>query len=1051
MLKQLLCGSLLFFAAVAAAPAQYAGWPHTGTLTILTTPEGADLPAAAEEHGFPLLVRLSKANFDFSQAQPGGADLRFSDAAGQPLAYQVEEWDPARGTATLWVKIPVIKGHARQAIHLHWGKADAASESNGSAVFNEGNGFATVLHLGAELKDEAGSIRPVDAGSTPAAGMIGSGRHFTAGKGINGGDHITNYPFSDMPFSSEAWFRADTAGAAIFGWGRYATRFNGKTGDGNEVVINFASPPALNWGSDGPGGATAATVPVPGQWYHVAAVYSAGTNQIYVNGRLDGSRYHKAAMSLMKDVGLTLGGLRNTYQYAGDLDEVRISRVARSADWFKLEYENQKPQQTLVGTLVPPGDAFAVTPAAITVAEGRSVTVTAQAGGAQKVYWVVKRSGAETVAAVDQFTYTLDAGRVTADTSYVLQFKAVCADGIKTRDIPVTVKEDIPEPVVTLKAPAKWDGRETITVQPAIANLAAMQAKGAGELHYQWRVLGGAVLKRYADEVPDGKTLLQSRTATGGTPRQSGAATEESAGVAAALCRRVLVLERAQYTGPLTVELTLDNGGAATVATAPIRVSEPKRDAWVERQPGPDEKPEDNQFYARDDRNEGTLFYNGTLAPAAAADAVFLKVYANDKPYRSETRKPAAGGAYAFTIKLKSGLVKYRVEFGTRAGGRETVTAAATNLVCGDAYLIDGQSNAEACGPNNGPNEDPVTPINDWIRSYGNYMNGSTNGGWGNAVRMHIWGRPNCGQHSIGAWGMVLASNLVARHGIPVCILNGAIGGTPIWHHQANPTNHCDTSGEFYHNPYKIYGCLLTRVKAARLTHGIRGVLWHQGENDSGAGAPTGDWNYKSYQQYFIDMAAAWKRDYPNLRYYYVFQIWPAPCNMGPKDDGIREAQRTLPQLFSHLRVMSTIGIAGPHAGRGSCHFELADYARFAQFMTPLVELDNYDLRPKQPVTAPNLRRAWFTGAAHDEIALDFGQPVTWQPAMAKEIHLDQDRAQVSAGVADGNVIRLKLVAPTKARTISYVCGRDWDGKPDSLIFGANGIAALTFADVGIE
>ena len=39
---------------------------------------------------------------------------------------------------------------------------------------------------------------------------------------------------------------------------------------------------------------------------------------------------------------------------------------------------------------------------------------------------------------------------------------------------------------------------------------------------------------------------------------------------------------------------------------------------------------------------------------------------------------------------------------------------------------------------------------------------------------------------------------------------------------------------------------MLTRVNAAKLTHGIRGVFWHQGENDSGAGAPTGDWNYKS-------------------------------------------------------------------------------------------------------------------------------------------------------------------------------------------------------------
>ena len=42
------------------------------------------------------------------------------------------------------------------------------------------------------------------------------------------------------------------------------------------------------------------------------------------------------------------------------------------------------------------------------------------------------------------------------------------------------------------------------------------------------------------------------------------------------------------------------------------------------------------------------------------------------------------------------GLVKYRIEFGTRTGGEETVLHRAGDIVCGDAYLIDGQSNALA-------------------------------------------------------------------------------------------------------------------------------------------------------------------------------------------------------------------------------------------------------------------------------------------------------------------------------------------------------------------
>jgi hypothetical protein len=1004
-IKRMVCGVMLLAGLLQTASAQYAGWQHSGSFYILTTADGANLPASASEDDFPLLVRLNRDFFDFSQAKANGEDIRFATNTGTPLAFQIEEWDAATGTASIWVRIPTIRGNERQEIRLYWGKADAASESNGAAVFNADNGYASVLHMNETLKDELGTVTPVDAGTVAATGIIGQGRHFVPGKGVNCGDHITTYPYSDSPFTSEAWFRAEAAGAAIFGWGRYATRYNGKTGDGNEVVIYVESPPSLCWRSDGPGGVGAARSPAIGQWCHVAATYENGTSRIYVNGRLEGSNYHKAAMSMVKDIGMNIGGLRGSYQFSGEIDEVRVSRVARSADWIKLEYENQKAQQPLVGALVRPGSAFSVSPAEIRMAEGRSATVTAQAGGAQKVYWVLKRDGAETVVAVDRFSYTLEAGRVVADTAFVLQFKAVYANETRTRDIPVTIKEAIPEPVFTLKAPAAWNGRDAIEVVPAIGNLAAMQAQGAGELKYHWSVSGGAVIK---DITPDR-----------------------------------LVLKRSQCSGRITVRLALNNGGADSSAITAILVTEPKKDPWVQRTPGKDEKPEDNQFFARDDKNEGTLYYNGALD--RAADAVFLRVYADDKPFKTESQKLATDKTYTFTVKLKPGLIRYKVEFGAKAGGTETVLRTVTNLVCGDAYIIQGQSNAEATGPNNGPTVDPPAPNGDWIRSYGNSYSGAVSGGWGNAVRTRIWGKPDYGVHQIGAWGMVLAGNLVAKYGIPICIMNGAVGGTRIDQHQRNEANH--------NNPATIYGRLLSRIEGAKLTHGIRGVLWHQGENNQGSSSPTGDYDWKSYQQYFVDLSAAWKQDYPNIQRYYVYQIWPSGCNMGgtPAGDMLLEVQRTLPSLFSNMRIMSTLGIVSGSSGRGLAHFDLEGYAQVAQLMSPLVEQDNYGLVPARETTAPNLKRAYFTTAAKNEIALDFGQPMAWKDECKAWIYLDGVAALISAGKVSGNVITLQLTSPSTARSISYLSGKHWDGRPDRLLYGANGIAALAFSAVAIE
>src|SRR5205085_6578825 len=138
------------------------------------TPDSADLPATASEADFPLLVRLNKDALDFSQAKPDGADIRFATAGGAPLAYQIDQWDAAGQTASIWVRIPTIKGNARQEIKLYWGKSDAASESSGSAVFNESNGYASVLHMDDTLVDGVGTTTMKNAGTTATAGVVGA-------------------------------------------------------------------------------------------------------------------------------------------------------------------------------------------------------------------------------------------------------------------------------------------------------------------------------------------------------------------------------------------------------------------------------------------------------------------------------------------------------------------------------------------------------------------------------------------------------------------------------------------------------------------------------------------------------------------------------------------------------------------------------------------------------------------------------------------------------------------------------------------------------------
>jgi hypothetical protein len=237
MSKLLSLFTCVWFAGVASQGlAQDPGWQHSGSFFILTTPEGANLPATASEEGFPLLVRLNKGDFDFSQAKPDGSDIRFS-AGGQPLAYEIDEWDAEKGVACIWVQVPVIKGNARQEIKLHWGKADAAGESSGSAVFNESNGYLSVWHMNDPVKDEVGTVVSKDTGTTASAGLIGNSRHFDLGKGISCGENITTYPTGSSPHSSEVWFKAQQANASILGWGNDHPQ--------GKVIMQLFSPPHI--------------------------------------------------------------------------------------------------------------------------------------------------------------------------------------------------------------------------------------------------------------------------------------------------------------------------------------------------------------------------------------------------------------------------------------------------------------------------------------------------------------------------------------------------------------------------------------------------------------------------------------------------------------------------------------------------------------------------------------------------------------------------------------------------------------------------------------
>ena len=1007
---------LTFLGFLSNASAQYSDWKHSGSMYIVTTSEGANLPTAAEEKNFPLLVRIHRDYFDFSQAKPRGEDIRFS-SQGKPLAYQIEYWDAAAGNAAIWVRIPTIKGNDQQAIRMYWGHDQTSSESNGEGVFRTTEGFAGVWHLGDNLEDATSNnldgFNKPDKPTTNTIGIIGDGQEFGVNKflvirppGTKPDRRVSCMPSGNADRTMSAWVNPSSfeglnwAQASIGGWGEPERGQKPGMGLSYFTLTGRGQPRFHLYGFD-----PRCASPLPrGKWRHVALSVSDDMVRFYVDGNLEqtidnnGNRVSKlGTLKTPVSTPVDLGDHGNGRgPFNGALDEVRFESAARTDNWMKLCFENQKPLQTLVGPLVQDGNDFSISHTSLKMKEGESIALSAKAGGARKVYWVLQDGDKEQILAVDRFNYTFNAGRLAEAKAVALQFKAIFATGVKNRTIPIAIQESIPNPTYTLHVPKTWNGRDELEISPTITNLAKMKSNGAGKLNYSWTVSGMATVSHAAE----------------GT----------------------LLLKRAQNSGTLTVALSLDNGGAAVSRSAQIAVTEPQHDTWVQRLPSADEKPVDHQFYARDDKGLGTLYYRGALNESA--DSVFLKLYAGDKLLDTQRQAIGSDKKYTLSAKLKAGLIAYRTEFGIKRGDAETVLDKASNLACGDVFVIQGQSNAEAW-----TDERIIHPYRSpWLRSFGTPSTNkdrARDAVWGNAISFN--GGPKHHHFQIGYWGVELGKMLIETHKIPICIINGAQGGTRIDQHQRNEADPTDVS--------TIYGRLLWRLQQAKLTHGVRAVLWHQGENDQGESGATGTFGWVNYQDYFLRMTAAWKQDYPNIKHYYTHQIWPGACGArSVENDRLRERQRQLPEQFSNLSVMSTLGIRPG----GGCHFPAEGYAAMAKQLFPLVNQYNYGAKSKTSVTAPDIKSVSYAGARKDEIKLVFDQDVKWNEDIIGRFDLDDDSAQVTAVGGSGRIITLKLAGPSVAKSLSYVRGGKWR-QEDAIIRGSNDIAALTFCEVPIR
>jgi hypothetical protein len=430
--------------------------------------------------------------------------------------------------------------------------------------------------------------------------------------------------------------------------------------------------------------------------------------------------------------------------------------------------------------------------------------------------------------------------------------------------------------------------------------------------------------------------------------------------------------------------------------------------------------PQRGQLYPRDAHDTAVVAIAGEVTEPGWT-AARLVVTREGAPWAESvvTLQYANGVApLSFAPTIAAGLFEYAFELRLEGGGQSLLAHRTEHVVCGDAFLIQGQSNAVA-GDGLGEGLANLVSQSRWTRSFG------TSDMWTTAddLKWHLAdGEAGGAPGAVGGWGIRLAQHVVERVGVPVAVLNGAVGATPIqWHHR-NDADPEDLGTN--------YGRLLWRARQAGLDQHVKAILWHQGEAN-GSTPPA------EYLFWFKQMRNDWLEDFPAVERIYVFQIRDG-C--GVDGMGVREVQRQLPDRVPGVSVMSTSAVGG-HDG---CHYRYTGYREFGDRIARLVLRDLYGFPVPAAADAPNPAEAVWTSAARDAIRIRLRDPhevLRVDAGIEAWFEVDAPESVTAVTAAPGELL-VQLSGPSSATRVSWI-GHEKGGP---WIRNRLGVGALTFS-----
>jgi hypothetical protein len=394
----------------------------------------------------------------------------------------------------------------------------------------------------------------------------------------------------------------------------------------------------------------------------------------------------------------------------------------------------------------------------------------------------------------------------------------------------------------------------------------------------------------------------------------------------------------------------------------------------------------------------GTVVSNGY-------DDIVLTVYRDDVLYSSETQALSyASGEASFSLSAEIQAETHNYDFVVTllSGGSPAEVVRVEDVVAGDVYLVNGQSNSVAQREGGGSanhNQDQ------FVRSYGTRSAIPATISGDHTWRMADGDLGHEAPGGVGQWSLRLGRRLRDAYGIPICIINNGRGAQKIGYFQRSDSSHMSLANN--------YGRMLYRAYHAGVTGSVRAILWYQGESDMGAG--------DTHENGFTNLYNDWVDNYRGFEQVYVFQV-RVGCSVEKNDVDMRDRQRRFAD-YPHMKItaLSTLGFDG-HNG---CHYTYNNgYEALGEEAFNILARDLYGSTNTNNIDPPNISHAFFSNAGRKEITLVMRNPtdtLTFDAGAEDDFLLEGNHVPVASGRIASNTVVLTLTSRCRDATgISY-------------------------------